>query len=49
MKAVMKAEIMEFIVKKAEVRNPSHHYELVDLHTNFDYNRQYQTNIGGFL
>lgn len=40
---------MQFVVGKAEVRNPSFQSELVDLHANYDSNKAYLTNIGGFF
>jgi hypothetical protein len=31
-KAVMRAEIMKFVVDKHEIRSPATNYELLDLH-----------------
>lgn len=45
----MKAEIMKFVVDKHETRAPATNYELLDLHQNYDTNKNYLTTIGGQL
>jgi len=47
-KSVMKNEIMKFVVDRAEFKTPSFHSELLDLHSNYDANKNTLTHIGGF-
>ena len=43
----MRAEIVKFVIDKAEQKQPSFNTELVDLHSNYDSQKLTLTNIGG--